>query len=358
MNVTVIGAGNSGLAMAGHLAINGERVNLWNRSQSTISKIIETRVISISGVINQKASIYNATTSIEDAISEADLILVTTPANAHRELARLLSPYLRKDSVVLLNPGRTFGAVEFQNTLVQEKCRVVPVIAEAQTIIYTCRKTEPDSVNILSLKKDVLLASIGSSNETVIGFLPSCIQSYFSPAKNMVETSFGNVGMILHCAPSILNSGWIESPYHSFRYYYDGITPSIASLLESLDSERMGVASRIGCEIESTSNWLKRSYGVSGNNLYECIHDNDSYKTIDAPSSLNHRYITEDIPCGLVPLEAIGNKLGVKVKLCTLLIDIASALTNTDYRTIGRNLSNVGLSWASESDIKSILGVG
>jgi len=32
MKITVIGAGNSGLAMAAHLAMEGYSVRLWNRS--------------------------------------------------------------------------------------------------------------------------------------------------------------------------------------------------------------------------------------------------------------------------------------------------------------------------------------
>ena len=36
MNITVIGAGNSGLAMAAHLSLNYNCVTLWNRSRETI----------------------------------------------------------------------------------------------------------------------------------------------------------------------------------------------------------------------------------------------------------------------------------------------------------------------------------
>ena len=45
MNITVIGAGNSGLAMAGHLGQEGHNVVLWNRSESTVAKLKETKKI-------------------------------------------------------------------------------------------------------------------------------------------------------------------------------------------------------------------------------------------------------------------------------------------------------------------------
>jgi opine dehydrogenase len=80
------------------------------------------------------------------------------------------------------------------------------------------------------------------------------------------------------------------------------------------------------------------------NNLYECIQNNDAYKTIDAPSSLKHRYIFEDIPCGLVPLEAIGIKLHLDMTYTSLIINLASKLLNVDFRKIGRNLECLGIS--------------
>jgi len=45
MNVTVLGAGNSGLAMAAHLSLYGNKVRLWNRSKENIAKIMETGTI-------------------------------------------------------------------------------------------------------------------------------------------------------------------------------------------------------------------------------------------------------------------------------------------------------------------------
>ena len=73
--------------------------------------------------------------------------------------------------------------------------------------------------------------------------------------------------------------------------------------------------------------------------MYECIQNNEAYKTTDVPNSLQHRHIFEDIPCGLVPLEAVGKKIGPEMKYTSLIINLAIGLTDVDFRKSGRNLN-------------------
>ena len=207
------------------------------------------------------------------------------------------------------------------------------------------QKTDEDAVDIIALKDSVLISSFNiNSSESIINYLPQCIRKYFSLAHSMIQTSIGNVGMVLHCAPLLLNTGWTESEKNIYKYYYDGITPTIGKLIEKIDDERVAVSDALGDKVESTKDWFIRTYHVSGNNLFECIQNNEAYKTIDAPGSLKHRYIFEDVPCGLVPLEAIGLKLGLDMSCTTLIIDLASKLLNVDFRATGRNLGDLDIS--------------
>lgn len=336
MNVTIIGAGNSGLAMAAHLSSNGNKVSLWNRSISNIKKLMETHTIRCEGVIQGDFKIDLVTDDMEQAIEGSKVILITTPANSHKELALRLAKILKKETLIVLNPGRTFGAFEFQKVFrtVNEDFQT---IAETQTIIYTCRKTDEDCVNIIAFKSSVLISAIKSEkNPYIIQRLPECIRQYYIPAKSIIETSLGNIGMILHCAPLILNSGWTESKNNTYKYYCDGISTSIVGIIEKIDEERILVSEALGYKVESTIEWLKRTYHVKGSNIYECIQNNEVYKTIDAPNSLMHRYILEDVPCGLVPLESTGIELGLPMIYTSMIINLASSLLNTNFRKEGR----------------------
>lgn len=342
MKVSVMGAGNSGLAMAAHLTHNGHEVTLWNRSADTIRKILNTRAIHSRGMLNGSFRLHAVTTDMREGIDEADLILVTTPTTAHRDLAEGIARCIVRPTPIVLCPGRTFGAVEFRHVYEQWNDRTPLSVAETQTTIHTCRKTTDDTVHIIAFKDSVRLAALGEhSTNDMIDSLPACLQHFVSPAASMIETSIGNVGMILHCAPLLFNVGCTESKDHTFKHYYDGITPTIARFIERMDEERIRVSAILGHTVESTREWLLRTYHVSGDTLYDCIRKNAAYATIDAPESVSHRYITEDVPCGLVPLESIGRTAGLAMTCTTLIIDLASALLDIDFRATGRNLEQI-----------------
>ena len=357
--IAVLGAGNSGLAMSAHLALAGHPVRLWNRSLKNIIKLQKTNLVHCTGTIEGTAQLQLVTDNMEDVLDGVELVLVTTPADSHRDIAERMAQYLTDRKTVVLNPGRTFGVIEMKHVLCKHQAPVMPVIAETQTIIYTCRKISEDSVVLLSLKKDVFLsACTRADTEKVLNQFPSCLLKFFLPADNLLRTSLGNVGAILHCLPVLLNSGWIENNKVDFKYYYDGITPTIANYLEKLDAERLNIARQLGVELESVADWMRRSYRIGGNNLYECIQNNVSYKTIDAPRSLRHRYIFEDIPCGLVAFESLGKLVGLDLRYIPQVIDLATKLLDFDFRANGRTLERLGIRGATVQSVLQVLTSG
>ncbi len=336
MNVGIIGAGNSGLAMASHMIFTGHDIYLWNRSEDALEELKRTKIIRSKGAIVGEFSLKMVTTCIEEVLENCKVILVTTPATAHRGLAKRMAPYLNEHHIVILNPGRTFGAIDFKDELMHSGNFQHVRILETQTIIYTCRKTSPIDVNILALKRDVLISTFsGIDIQGILSEIPEELNRFYKPASSMVETSIGNVGMILHCAPMILNAGWVESSYE-FRYYRDGISKTIARFIEKIDEERLQVARLLDHPVIPIKEWMEISYDVKCPDLYSCIQNNPSYAEIYAPKSLNYRYIYEDIPFGLVPLESMGKNLGLPMTNTELIINMASSLLDEDFRAMGR----------------------
>lgn len=357
--IAVLGAGNSGLAMSAHLALEGHSVRLWNRSAENITRLRETKVIHCTGVISGEATLQLVTNDLGEALYGVDLILVTTPANSHRELAARMAKHLTDEKTVILNPGRTFGAIEVEYTLSKHHAPLMPLIAETQTIIYTCRKVSEDSVVILSLKEQVFLSTrTRTGTKKALEQFPSCLQEHFLLADNLAQTSLGNVGPVLHCLPVLLNTGWIENNKVDFKYYYDGITPTIANYLEKLDRERLDIAIRVGVKLESVVEWMQRSYRIRGHSLFECIQNNIAYKTIDAPRSLQHRYIFEDIPYGLVPFESLGQLVEANMSIIPKVIDFATEFLDFDFRANGRTLPRLGLAELTVEEIVERLSSG
>ena len=60
------------------------------------------------------------------------------------------------------------------------------------------------------------------------------------------------------------------------------------------------------------------------------------------PTKVDSRYISEDVPQGLVMLEALGKALDIATPICTALIEIASAALGRDLRAEGRTPEKLG----------------
>src|SRR5690606_15537731 len=115
---------------------------------------------------------------------------------------------------------------------------------------------------------------------------------------------------------------------------------------EAVDAERREVVKRLGLEPISLLQWYIRLYGhqgVKGETLYEATHNSPIWGPARAPDSLEHRYLTEDLPYGLVPISELGAQLGLETPVMNSVITLASAALGRDLRREGRSLRQVGL---------------
>ncbi len=355
MKITVIGAGNGGFAIASHLALKGHAINLYSIFKEELEPIISKGGIELEGAEGKGFAILDKVTNdIKLAIEDAELIMIVTPANAHAKIARDCSPYLKDNQVVILNPGRTGGALEFDKVLKEEKIKNRPIIGEAQTLIYACRKISSTKVVIYGVKKSLSVASFPAKNiERLIKVLNKAYPQ-FIPAVNVLETSLNNIGAIFHPAPTILNSARIESG-EEFDYYHEGITPVVATVLENIDRERVEVAKALKVEAQYAIDFLRESYGVEGNSLYQAIQNNIAYKGVKAPTTINIRYLTEDIPMSLVPIASIGYQLGVPTPNIDSIIKIGSTMLKMDFRKLGRTVDKIGLGGLNSDEIINLV---
>lgn len=351
--IAVLGSGNGGVALAGHLKFNGYAVHLYDKFEEAIRPILEEGGITVKGEsFSGFAHLNQVGTNLEEAVEGCSMIVVVTPAFAHREIAEEIAPFLKEDQVVILHPGRTGGALEFRHIL--KKHGVKATVAETQTLLYACRRTGGAEVTVYGVKKKVALAALPSAHtEYVVEKLNQALP-HFIAAPNVLFTSLHNIGAIFHPAPMVLNTGRIEAKSLPFEYYHEGITPSVATLLEKMDQERVEVAKKLGIDVPNARDWLYESYGIQENTLYEAIQKNKIYSGILAPDSLQVRYISEDVPMSLVPISSLGRLAGIPTPAIDSIIELASILHQVNYRDIGRNLENLGLNETPDS-IRSIL---
>src|SRR5699024_5938966 len=243
---------------------------------------------------------------------------------------------------IILNPGRTGGALEVYETLLRERKRNNIIVGEAQTFIYAARGIDYNKAHIYKSKKEVSLATITATKTNYVLDLINDAYPQFIPATDVLETSINNYGAIFHPAPTLFNSGHIERGT-AFEYYIEGITPSIGNFLEKMDRERIELGKLLQIKTVSAVDWLYESYGAKGDTIYEAIQNNPAYKGLLAPEGLSIRYIHEDIPHSLVPMESMANALGLETPAITTIINMAEIMTNKDFRKIGRTADKLGL---------------
>ena len=351
----VAGAGNGGLAMAGHLGLMGFPVSLYNRSEAPLAGVRWRGGIELEGEVSGFGPVARATSDIGSALAGTDVVMVVTPATAHAGLARSMAPHLRDGQIVLLNPGRTGGALEFRRVLLELGVEARPVIAEAQTFIYASRALGRQRARIFSIKNEVPIATLPSYwIPDVLAVVRQAFPS-FTAGGNVLSTSMENIGAVFHPALTILNAGWIEATQGDFEYYLQGITPSVALVLERIDSERLDVTRALGVRSVSAREWLYLSYDSPGRDLHEAIHNTEAYRGIKAPSSIAHRYIWEDIPMSLVPLASLGAGFGVPFPTLEMIIRLGSLLHGRDYAAEGRTAARLGLEGLSLKEIHRIV---
>jgi opine dehydrogenase len=110
-----------------------------------------------------------------------------------------------------------------------------------------------------------------------------------------------------------------------------------------LDRERVTVAASLGIRARTAMEWLKMAYDTTGVDLHEAIHNQPGYYGIQAPPTLNHRYITEDVPMSLVPIASFGQRFGVSVRGIDSIIRLACIIHHTDYYRRGRTVDKLGI---------------
>ncbi len=342
MKFCVIGAGSGGRAFAAYLASKGCHVHLYNRSFSRIEHIKKKGGIKAKGAVKGFFPLKKITINLESAVKDVDIIMIAIPASGHRDIAKKLVPYLSQDQIVILNPGRTFGAVEFKRVIEKRRSGLNIFIAETQTLLFTTRALKRHGVRIFKIKESIKFSTFPERYNFFIEDTLKDIFPQFQSVDNYFELTLNNVGMLLHPTITLLNSGAIETG-KEFKYYREGATKSICKILESIQFEINQILMKIGLKRFDFCCWATQVYGVSGKTIYDTIQKIEAYKEIESPSKLKTRYFTEDVPTGLVPLASLGKFLDVDTPTIDSIIHLSSILCGVDFWEEGRDIETLNL---------------
>ncbi len=338
-NITIIGAGNGGRAFAVYLSRLGHDVTLLYRTSKYVENIKKTQRIVSFGNIEGSYKIKKITNNYKKAIEDADIILYVIPASAHRMVTKQILPFVKDNQIIILNPGRTWGAIEVYNTIKKYRPKLKIHVGETSTLLFTCRKIQDYGVSILKIKNSVDFCFYPEKDNELLFPIINSIFPEFKQVDDIRETSLNNMGAVIHPVVTIMNTGSITRK-SQFKFYEEGVSKNIAKLVEKVDKERCEILKNIGVKPVTLINWANKVYGCNATDYHQVFHQIESYKDIDAPMSLRIRYLSEDVPTGLVPLSSIARFLSISSPNINSVIVIANTLLNANFYKYGRTIEN------------------
>lgn len=170
------------------------------------------------------------------------------------------------------------------------------------------------------------------------------LQYNFLLLENVVEAAFHNPNLIVHMVGGIMSIPRIDYTKGEYWMYKEVFSPTVWNLVTALDNEKVSLLRAMNlhplsylnaCKIRNSDN----IDGESSKDIFEEFAKNGSIK---GPIVSNSRYITEDVPEGLILLESFGILFNVATPVCSSLITIASACLKTDFRQNGRTVKKLG----------------
>ncbi len=353
--ICIIGAGNGGSAIAGDMALAGHNCRLFEFPQyaANIDAIADQGGIKVTGIARTGfAEIAQATTDLAEAVSGAELIMITTQALGHERVAHELAPLLTDGQSVILWPG-SGGTLVVRKVWDELGMDRSVLLSEGVTFPYCCRRLEgPGTVNIHRIDGPNMLFAALPATDTpaAIAAMAGTYADAVKPGRSILEPALYNVNIIVHPVGALLNMGRIEFCGGEFYMYKEGITPSVKMVINAMDAERSALFSTMGYTPYTYDEVFTDSFNMS---VAEFAQTSSK-----GPFSMQDRYVTEDIPMGATLTVSLARKAGVPTPTYDAMIHLANIVNDTDFYSIGRNLENLGLDHLSIAEFEHYLQTG
>lgn len=345
MRITILGAGNMGCANAADLTLKGHEITLVKTSHAmhneTFNYIIshENKITLWQEGKELSAKIHKVTTEL-DSIPYADLILITTQTSVHEALIKQIAPLLRDQQVVLITPGY-FSTAFFLKYCPEKKLTII----EGESSTIDCRINDEGVVRVgfRNVRNPVGVYPV--KNLPQVKKMLDSMKCNYTYLSSVIEAAMHNPNMIVHTVGAVMSIPRIEKTKGEYCMYWEVWTPSVYRILEGLDNEKMNLLEHFGYERLNYFNACKFRNSLDDSSDAKAVFEEYAASPYRAkgPTTVDSRYISEDVPQGLVMLEALSQHLGLKTPICTALIELASAALGRDMRAEGRTLERLGV---------------
>ncbi|MGH7111151.1 MAG: NAD/NADP octopine/nopaline dehydrogenase family protein [Stellaceae bacterium] len=354
--IAIIGAGIGGLYLAAELGLRGCRLRLCDLDDSRLADIRARGGIEVEDEPGGFAAVERAAPDLAAAVDGAGVIVIVTGGTFQEGVARALAPLLRDGQVILLIQGNTGGSLVVRRALDACGCRAAVDVVEMDNYPYSCRRLAPTRIRRIVQKRWLQIATFPGNRIAQVAprLKPLFPQAVAAP--DVIHTGFTNANAMLHVANCVANAGRIDRG-ENYQFYAEGVTPAVARLYQAIDAERVAAAAALSAEVPTLPDWFERVYGVRGATLSETCrllttNSDGPYQATGTPRSFDHKYISEDVPVGLVPMSALGAAAGVATPAIDALVTLAATIAGTDFAAQARTLDRMGLAGMDAAQIR------
>ncbi|TDE08485.1 NAD/NADP octopine/nopaline dehydrogenase family protein [Jiangella asiatica] len=322
MSIVVVGSGLPALACALYAsACSGDEVELLAADAPDVARFAGTGIAAIEETPADVSLAVRAT--LDEVGSDLAIVVADT-----REIPDEVTVLADRSSIrsILLAPGGFAGALRARAAL-DRAGRPDIAVAEAPGFPVLARRPQVDEVRIVAVKRSMPIAGLDAAgtDQALLDYgpyLPALV-----PA-TLATTSLSNVNTVTHPPLVLLNAARIDAG-EPFLICRDGLTAATSRFLTALDQERLALVEAAGGDPVDTATWLLRYYGqagMSGADIGACIRSFQPLMETPAPPTLDHRYLTDDIPHGVAAYLALARRLGTPHQHLAAIVTLSSTV--------------------------------
>jgi hypothetical protein len=363
MQVTVCGGGNAAHALVGLLGAQGSHLVNVYLSFEDEARRWQAGIASQGGieVLQRQATSlghpHRVSSDPSLVLPGSQLVLLALPAFAHQAVLQQIAPFL--------DDGAWLGAIPARGTFdlcawdaLGEKCFSLTLFG-LQSLPWACRITEYGrSVKILGAKARLDLAAFPANRAAPVAQgLSELLGIRLDPIANFLSLTLAGTGQLIH--PGILYGlfhDWDGHPLDEAPLFYQGVDAATATILQQMSAEvqdlRLALQQRFPSldlsAVRPLVQWLQRSYPEDirdFSSLQAMFNTNQSYAGLRAPvhsfaggkrPDFQSRYLSEDVPYGLIPTRGIAELAGVEMPVIDRVILWAQARLDQEYLVDGK----------------------
>jgi opine dehydrogenase len=345
--VAVCGCGSAGTAIAADLGLMGAKVNVFElrEFERNIAPIREHGGVELTGTTssgkNGVARFNRVTTEPQEALEGAELIMITVPAQAHAKFFETLAPHLLPGQTILVNTGY-WASLRMRETLRKHGKLGKVTLAEENIMPYLSRVIAPAHAHIYNYKRDLRLSAWPATKNGDALKLVRTVYPQFSATQNVIENNFFPGNPAVHAQINIPKAEFFFERAREFRFYGE-VSMCASRLVDASDRERIRVAEALGCQVPGALEYFRTAYQYPGENFYEMYGPTCEHSKRWGTDAGNRRVLQEDLCYFMVPMEQIAKRLNVAVPVTQAMIELLQIFAETDYRTGGVTLADLGL---------------